>query len=381
MKINMLVIVAFSFLIAAWSLPVKQTLNYESIFNFGDSLSDTGNFLISGDVNSPSIGRPPFGQTFFNRSTGRCSDGRLIIDFIAEANGLPYVIPYLQSVRTNYSVDFNKGANFAVAGATANDFNFLKERVLSVTLLTNKTLDVQLDWFKKLKPSLCKTKPDCDQYFKKSLFFVGEIGGNDYNYPLLAFRSYKHAIDLVPFVVNKIINVTSALIEEGAVTLVVPGNLPIGCSAVLLERFSDDNRWLYDQRNHCFKPLNNIAKLHNDKLQEGLVTLRRKYTHAKISIYADYYGSAMQFFNSPSKYGFTGSVLKACCGGKYGRYNAKPNVKCGGMGSTTCENPSTYANWDGIHLTEAAYRHIATGLISGRFTKPSLSNNSLISKF
>lgn len=82
MKINILVIVAFSFLIAARSLPVKQTLNYESIFNFGDSLSDTGNFLISSDVNSPSIGRPPYGQTFFNRSTGRCSDGRLIIDFI-----------------------------------------------------------------------------------------------------------------------------------------------------------------------------------------------------------------------------------------------------------------------------------------------------------
>ncbi|RID66471.1 hypothetical protein BRARA_D01609 [Brassica rapa] len=373
MKINMLVIVAFSFLIAARSLPVKQTLNYESIFNFGDSLSDTGNFLISSDVSSPSIGRPPYGQTFFNRSTGRCSDG-------PEANGLPYVIPYLQSVRTNFSVDFNKGANFAVAGATANDFNFLKERGLSVTLLTNKTLDVQLDWFKKLKPSLCKTKPDCDQYFKKSLFFVGEIGGNDYNYPLLAFRSYKHAIDLVPSVINKIINVTSALIEEGAVTLVVPGNLPIGCSAVLLERFSDDNRWLYDTRNHCLKPLNNIAKLHNTKLQEGLVTLRQKYTHAKI-IYADYYGSAMQFFNSPSKYGFTGSVLKACCGGEDGRYNAKPNVRCGGKGSTTCENPSTYANWDGIHLTEAAYRHIATGLISGRFTKPSLSNSSSFSKF
>ncbi|KAL0897544.1 hypothetical protein Bca101_081505 [Brassica carinata] len=380
MKINMLAIIAFSFLVAARSLPVKQTLNYESIFNFGDSLSDTGNFLISSDVISPSIGRPPYGQTFFNRSTGRCSDGRLIIDFIAEANGLPYVIPYLQSVRTNYSVDFSKGANFAVAGATANDLNFLKERGLSVPLLTNKTLDVQLDWFKKLKPSLCKTKPDCDQYFKKSLFFVGEIGGNDYNYPLLAFRSYKHTIDLVPSVINKTRSFSAALIEEGAVTLVIPGNLPIGCSAVLLERFSDDNRSLYDQRNHCYKPLNNIAKLHNAKLQEDLVTLRQKYTHAKI-IYADYYGSAMQFFNSPSKYGFTGSVLKACCGGEDGRYNAKPNVKCGGKGSTTCENPSTYANWDGIHLTEAAYRHIATGLISGRFTKPSLSNSSLTSKF
>ncbi|CAE6216798.1 unnamed protein product [Arabidopsis arenosa] len=374
MRINMLFIVAFSFLVSVRSLPMKPTLNYESIFNFGDSLSDTGNFLISGDVDSPNIGRPPYGQTFFNRSTGRCSDGRLIIDFIAEASGLPYIPPYLQSVRTNNSIDFKKGANFAVAGATANEFSFFKERGLSVTLLTNKTLDIQLDWFKKLKPSLCKTKPECEQYFKKSLFLVGEIGGNDYNYPLLAFRSFKHAMDLVPFVINKIMNVTSALIEEGAVTLMVPGNLPIGCSAVLLERFNDNSGWLYDSRNQCYKPLNNLAKLHNDKLKKGLAALRKKYPHAKI-MYADYYSSAMQFFNSPSKYGFTGSVLKACCGGGDGRYNAKPSVRCGEKGSTTCENPSTYANWDGIHLTEAAYRHIATGLISGRFTMPSYNNN------
>ncbi|KFK31510.1 hypothetical protein AALP_AA6G122100 [Arabis alpina] len=372
----MLFIVALAFLVSVRSLPVKPTLHYESIFNFGDSLSDTGNLLISGDVDSPTIGNLPYGQTFFNRSTGRCSDGRLIIDFIAEANGLPYIPPYLQSVGTKFSknfTDFTKGANFAVAGATANSFNFLKKRGLSVTMLTNKTLDIQLDWFKKLKPSLCKTKPECEQYFKKSLFFVGEIGGNDYNYPLLAFRSYNQAMDLVPFVINKIINVTSALIEEGAVTLVVPGNLPIGCSAVLLERFNDGRRWLYDPKTQCYTPLNVLAKLHNAKLRKGLMTLRKKYPHAKI-IYADYYGSAMQFFSSPSKYGFTGSVLKACCGGKDGRYNAKPNVRCGEKGSTTCENPSTYANWDGIHLTEAAYRHIANGLISGHFTKPPLNN-------
>ncbi|CAN8272714.1 unnamed protein product [Cochlearia groenlandica] len=373
MKLYMLFIVTFSFLLSALSLPVKPPLNYESIFNFGDSLSDTGNFLISGDANSPNIGRLPYGETFFNHSTGRCSDGRLIIDFIAEANGLPYIPPYLQSMTTNLSVDFKKGANFAVAGATANEFKFFKERGLSIPLVTNKSLDIQLGWFKNLKPSLCKTKPECEQYFEKSLFFVGEIGGNDYNYPLLAFRNYKQAMDLVPFVINKIINVTSALIEEGAVTLVVPGNLPLGCSAIMLDRFNDNKGWLYDPKNQCYKPLNYFAKLHNDELKKGLDSLKLKYTHARI-IYADYYSSAMQFFNSPSKYGFTGSVLKACCGGKDGRYNAKPGVKCGESGSTTCEDPSTYANWDGIHLTEAAYRHIATGLISGRFTKPSLNN-------
>lgn len=55
---------------------------YNAIFNFGDSLSDTGNFLASGALLFPVIGKLPYGQTFFNRSTGRCSDGRLVIDFI-----------------------------------------------------------------------------------------------------------------------------------------------------------------------------------------------------------------------------------------------------------------------------------------------------------
>jgi len=91
-------------------------------------------------------------------------------------------------------------------------------------------------------------------------------------------------------------------------TLIVPGNLPIGCSAALLERFNDNSGWLYDSRNQCYMPLNNLAKLHNDKLKKGLAALRKKYPYAKI-IYADYYSSAMQFFNSPSKYGNPTSIL------------------------------------------------------------------------
>lgn len=55
---------------------------YTAIFNFGDSLSDTGNFLISGPVAFPFIARLPYGLTHFGHPTGRCSDGRLIIDFI-----------------------------------------------------------------------------------------------------------------------------------------------------------------------------------------------------------------------------------------------------------------------------------------------------------
>lgn len=56
---------------------------YPRLFSFGDSLSDTGNlpFLYGHDTGEPAL-RPPYGETFFHRATGRFSDGRLVVDFI-----------------------------------------------------------------------------------------------------------------------------------------------------------------------------------------------------------------------------------------------------------------------------------------------------------
>lgn len=70
--------------------------------------------------------------------------------------------------------------------------------------------------------------------------------------------------------------------------------------------------------------------------------------------------------------GFYDGVLTACCGGG-GPYNFNNSARCGHDGSKACADPSAFANWDGIHLTEAAYRLIAKGLISGPFTSPALS--------
>lgn len=48
---------------------------FRAIFNFGDSNSDTGSMPMSS----------PNGNTYFQKPSGRSSDGRLIIDFLGNS--------------------------------------------------------------------------------------------------------------------------------------------------------------------------------------------------------------------------------------------------------------------------------------------------------
>ncbi|KAL9687081.1 hypothetical protein QQ045_031477 [Rhodiola kirilowii] len=87
-------------------------LNQPAMFNFGDSNSDTGNIIAVG-IGDPLD--PPYGQSFFNAPSGRFSDGRLIIDFLADGLGKQFLNPYVKSVG---APKFQQGCNFAAAGST-----------------------------------------------------------------------------------------------------------------------------------------------------------------------------------------------------------------------------------------------------------------------
>jgi hypothetical protein len=53
----------------------------------------------------------------------------------------------------------------------------------------------------------CSSLPapeECKDFFAKSLFVVGEFGGNDYNAPLFAGKDLKDAYQLMPHVVQGI---------------------------------------------------------------------------------------------------------------------------------------------------------------------------------
>ncbi|XP_075496518.1 GDSL esterase/lipase At1g28580-like isoform X1 [Primulina tabacum] len=344
---------------------------FESIISFGDSLADTGNLLrlSQSSVVKPRCSRIPYGETFFHRPTGRYSDGRLVVDFLAESFGLPLLQPSVGGENSNLSgQSFEKGVNFAVAGATALDHEYLEARGI-YNPLTNASLGVQMDWLKRF----LGTRQDGKRYVQKSLILLGEIGGNDYNHALTLGMNLEVLQSLVPTVVEYIGSTLVELIKLGAETMLVPGNFPIGCAPVHLTQFkSDDETDYYDPQTGCINWLNEFSRYHNGLLEKELNRIRE--LHPRISIiYADYYNAAMQFFISPNEFGFgKGSVLSACCGGG-GLYNYNVSVLCSFPSATCCEDPSLYVSWDGVHLTEAAYRFLAQGLLEGNYTVPQLS--------
>lgn len=62
------------------------------------------------------------------------------------------------------------------------------------------------------------------------------------------------------------------------------------------------------------------------------------------------------------------SLQKACCG-VGGEYNYDKNRKCGAQGVPVCDNPSSHFNWDGLHLTQAAYSWLTRWLIDDMLPK------------
>ncbi|KAI6705338.1 hypothetical protein NL676_008300 [Syzygium grande] len=350
---------------------------HDSIISFGDSLADTGNLLhISRSEGRPTrAGFLPYGETYFRRPTGRFSDGRLVIDFVAEWLGLPYVAPYYGDDGGRSAADFGKGVNFAVAGATALDAGFFEGRGMGNSL-PNESLAVQLGLFKELLPSLCNTSSDCKEFLGKSLVLMGEIGGNDYNYPFFMGSDLEEIQDLVPLVLEEIVSAISELIDLGVVTILVPGNFPIGCLPIYLTEFQSSNKEEYDPSTGCLNWLNEFSQYHNEQLQ-------RRLDHLESFIPKQILSRGLLQCCTPSLSvadklliehsfgtGFDGGNLSACCGGG-GTYNYNSSALCN-SNARVCDDPSSYASWDGIHFTEAAYRWIFKSMADGSCTVPKL---------
>lgn len=160
--------------------------SFSKVFAFGDSFTDTGNAQLLGSLKSF------VGKIISQLISARLGDeklqgfrqcnGKLMVDFLCDDLGLPYLPPF-----KNESSDFSSGCNFAIGGATALASEFL-HRIINTThsLMWNGTppnFQTEVDWFNKFLQDLeCKGKDEktCKEDIANGLFWIGDMGGNDY---------------------------------------------------------------------------------------------------------------------------------------------------------------------------------------------------------
>ncbi|XP_057948791.1 GDSL esterase/lipase At5g14450-like [Malania oleifera] len=342
--------------------------DFRAIFNFGDSNSDTGSdSAVFCRVPSPN------GDTFFGKPSGRYSDGRLIIDFMAEELGLPHLSSYLDSIGTN----FQHGANFAASGSTiqpANgklfDYGFnpisLNIQLLQFIQFKERTHELYNREISQTKSSTFPRPED----FSKALYTM-DAGQNDLHAGFLSMAEDEMKAS-IPLLINQSALALQQLYEHGARTFWVQNTGPIGCLpyCIVNDPPKPDNM----DQSGCIKSYNEVAQEFNRQLKERVFQLRTKLQDAVIT-YVDIFSAKYSLISNAKKYGFV-DPLGYCCG-HHGDYNVDCGKKTMVNGSEVygagCSNPGEYISWDGVHYTEAANRWVANLIVNGSLSDPPVS--------
>ncbi|WVZ61257.1 hypothetical protein U9M48_011161 [Paspalum notatum var. saurae] len=328
---------------------------FRRVYAFGDSFTDTGNtHSTTGPYSFGYVSSPPYGATFFHRSTNRYSDGRLVVDFLAEKLKLPaYLPPYLSSNSTQQQQQQQQqqeddvvGVNFAVAGATAIEHDFFARNNLSIDV-TPQSILTELAWFDDhLRRSNRSNAAD-------ALFWVGEIGANDYAYTVVARDTLPPKL-VRTMAVQRVTTFVEGLLSRGAKYVIVQGLPLTGCLPLAMSLARADDR----DNVGCVASVNRQSYAHNRRLLAALHGLRQRHPGAVIA-YADYYAAHLAVMRDPARYGFA-ERFRTCCGSGGGDYNFDLFATCGSPGvNTACARPAQYVNWDGVHMTEAMYKVVA----------------------
>ncbi|XP_050238857.1 GDSL esterase/lipase At1g28650-like [Mercurialis annua] len=330
----------------------------DAIYQFGDSLSDTGNSIV--EVPQAYHARLPYGETI-GKATGRPSDGLLMIDYTAQSAGLPLLEPY-----ENPNSTFSHGADFSVAGVTALSKETLMKLNLSLGF-SNTSLEVQIESMKKLLSTICNNARDCQEKLKSSLFIVG-IGGNDYGRAFQRGDSvYEVNKTIVPLVVAAIEDSIQKIINFGARRIIVTGSYPIGCSPAYLTMFS--NTSTTKDSFGCLKDYNDIFFNHGVGLKIAVEKATKANPNVTI-VFSDLYNALLSVIKDRSTLGLT-SYQNACCGtgGKYNVTLGQLDKMCGAKDIPVCPNPKEYLFWDEWHFTHQANKALFDFLLTEMLPK------------
>ncbi|EEF28462.1 zinc finger protein, putative [Ricinus communis] len=328
-------ILLLSLLVASSNVDYRLSNKLPALFVFGDSVFDPGNNNFRNVTIDFKADFWPFGETFFNLSTGRFTDGRIVPDFLSMYLNVPLWKPYLAPGTQNLL----HGANFAGGGAAALD-----EYSYSGTIPFSE----QLRFFEEVA-SFLKQQLSDEEAMKilKEAVYLSSLGGIDY---LTFTGTYLNATEAE---IEEFINMVVGNITDGVKKIYAIGGRkfafqnvgPLGCMPIVRKLFGLTN-------DSCYEDLLYIASLHNDALANATKELESQLPGFKYLIY-DYYSLLLQRIENPSDYGFIEGV-SACCGN--GTYLGSG---CGIEPYELCSDPSEFVWFDGGHPTEHTNAQLA----------------------
>ncbi|KAL5730287.1 hypothetical protein ACHQM5_003127 [Ranunculus cassubicifolius] len=300
-----------------------------ALYVFGDSLSDSGNN--NGLRTLARADHEPYGVDFPSGATGRFTNGKTMVDFIAESLGLPFAPPYLS---TEDKSCFKAGVNYASGSA-----GILPET--GSALGENVDFNKQITYFQ-------ETSKDQDE-LARSIFVVW-IGSNDYLNNYLQPQSYNssHQYNPIQFadrLTNTLRQGIERLYELGARKFAVFNIARIGCIPATVA--------LANQRPPapCVEDVNNLVLIFNTMLLPVIAELENTLTGSTF-VRGDVYG-----IGKTSQETGVSEAQSYCC-----------QVDFTGMCAANlapCENRSMHLFFDSFHPSEVASNRMASECFDG----------------
>ncbi|KAL3683335.1 hypothetical protein R1sor_001357 [Riccia sorocarpa] len=348
--------------------PLINGACFPALFNFGDSTSDSGGIHATFPRQTPAE-FPPYGDTFPGRPTAKYSDGRLLVDFLCEALGLPFPHSAMWSVNS----DYHHGANFATAGATVQPVTYLSPFPLPIQYL--QFLKFQQDVIAlrsdpKTKPSLLKRIPEIES-FSKGLYMIG-MGGNDFTFGYTKGESVEEVRAYLPNVAGGLVQAIRILYSAGARYVIVHDIEPHGCLPYMLTLAHLAETKPEMDEYGCMPEYNEAAVWFNDLFRNMLVDLRKELPELHVHFLSTY-DIKLEIARNVTAFGFE-SYTKACCGVP-SAFNYNLQVNCGKskvinnvtLTAVKCKDPNKYMVWDGVHNTDNGNRVVAQRILTGKY--------------
>uniref|UniRef100_A0A7N0TYV8 GDSL esterase/lipase n=1 Tax=Kalanchoe fedtschenkoi TaxID=63787 RepID=A0A7N0TYV8_KALFE len=318
--------------------------SFPAILVFGDSLVDTGNnnFI-------PTLFRAnhaPYGRDFpGGEPTGRFSNGRLMVDFLAEHLKIKDTVPPALQPELDEN-DLRTGVNFASAGSGYDDITSAGSVI---------PFSRQMEHLENYVSKLKQVAGDEAQNVLNNALVVISCGSNDFG---LSYFGGVRKVEFTlggyqDFLLRKLEGFLKTMHEMGLRKIAVMGLPAGGCLPVISSIIRT-----------CVEPTNAAAQVYNQKLKSMLSKLQASLPGSKLA-YANIFDTWEDMFNNPHKYGFS-VTSRGCCGG----YLLVTGPLCNAF-TPLCPDANQYMFWDNVHPTEAAYKNMAQALITE--TLPQLS--------